>query len=219
MRPRDVGEPIDTGLDVVVDPRDDRADGAPRHPQQLTRRGLRGAHRQPRRQVVEVAGVADPVTSPRHRHHGGPMGSTPHPWGVGFDEPLRRPGVQRPPPTPPITVVIARRSSPAPSAPAARLRVGSHRHHDRPVRVVDANPSHDRARQAARLLPYLGVQHPVCLPDRFEPSTARNLEIRRGAPAETPSTHPQIEHKSDISSRPDRSWPRGISLQTCVAEW
>ena len=194
-------EAIDSGFDVVIDPGDDRADRAPRHPQQLTGRGLRGAHRQPRRQVIEVAGVADTVTSPRHRHHRRAMSAAPDPWSVGFDEHLRRAGIQRPPPPPTITVVVARRTSMAASAPATSLRVRSCRHHDRAVGVINADPFHDRARQTARLLPYLGVQHPVCLPVDFEPSTARNLGIRRGAPADRPSTHPRIEQESGICAR------------------
>ena len=55
---------------------------------------------------------------------------------------------------------------------------------------------------------YLGIQHPVCRPFRFEPSTARNLGIRRGAPAIRPKTHPQIQQEgpklSDQQVREDR---------------
>jgi hypothetical protein len=82
--------------------------------------------------------------------------------------------------------------------PATSLRVRPCRHHDRAVGVVDMDPFHDRARQTTRRLPYLGVQHPVCFPDRFEPSTARNLGTRRGAPADSPSTHPRTQQESDI---------------------
>ena len=199
----DPSQPVDainTRLDICIDPRDDRPDGAPRHPQQLTRRGLRGAHRQPRRQVVEVAGVADTVTSPRHRRYRRAMSSAPDPWRVGFDEHLRRAGVQRPPPPTTITTVVARRTSMAVSAAATSLRVRSNRHDDRAVDVVNCDPFHDRARQPACLLPYLGVQHPVCRPFSFEPSTARNLGIRRGAPADRPSTHPRTEQKSVINN-------------------
>ena len=192
-------EAIDSGFDVVIDSGDDRADRAPRHPKQLTGCGLRGAHRQPRRHVIEVACVTDTVTSPRHRHHRRAMNAATDSRSVGFDEHLRRACIQRPPTPPTITVVIARRTSMAASAPATSLRVRSCRHHDRAVSVIDAYPFHDRARQTARPLPYLGVQHPVCLPVDFEPSTARNLGSRRGAPADGPSTHPRIQQKGHIS--------------------
>ena len=192
---------IDVLFDVVVDPGDDRSNGAPRHPQQLTRRRLRGAHGEPCRHRVEVAGVTDTVTRPRHCRHRGTMGAATDPWRVGFDEHLRRAGVQRPPPPPPITVVIAWRASLAASAPAAGLRVRPDRHDDRPIRVVDTDPFHDRACQTARVLPYPSIQHSVCLPAGLEPSTARNLGTRRIAPADRPSTHPRIGQKSPMNAR------------------
>jgi hypothetical protein len=138
------------------------------------------------------------VTGPRHRRHCRPMRAAPDPWCVGFDEHLRRPGIQRTPPSPTITTVIARRTPMTASAPATSPRIRPCRHHDRAVGVIDMDPFHNCARQTARPLPYLGVQHPVCLPDRFEPSTARNLGIRRGASADSPSTHPRTQHKSVI---------------------
>ena len=118
---------------------------------------------------------------------------------VGLNEHFRRARVQRPPPPPTITSVIARRPTTAPTAPVSGPCVRSHRHHDRPVDIVHADPFYDRARQPTRLLPYLGVQHPVCRPFSFEPSTARNLGIRRGAPADRPSTHPRTQQKGPIS--------------------
>ena len=175
------------------------ADRAPRDPQQLTRRRLRGANRQPRRHIIEITGMADTVSRPRHGHDGGAVGAASDPRRVGLDEHLRRACVQRPPPAPTIALVIARRSPPTPTAPTPGPRVRSHRHDNRAVGVVDADPFHDRARQPARLLPYLGVQHPVCRPFSFEPSTARNLGIRRGAPADRPSTHPRTQQKGPIS--------------------
>ena len=195
-------EAIDALLDVVVDTGDDRADRAPRHPQQLTRRRLRGAHRQPRHHVIEVTRMTNTVPGPRHRHHRRAVRATPDSRCVGLDEHLRRARVQRPPPAPTITVVIARRSTLTPSAPITGLRVRSHRHDNRLIGVVDADPFYDRARQPARLLPYLGVQHPVCRPFSFEPSTARNLGIRRGAPADSPSTHPRTQQKGPITLTP-----------------
>ena len=98
----------------AVDPGDDRADRAPSDAQQLTRRRLRGAHRQPRHHVIEVTAVADTVSRPRHRDHRGTVHAAPDPRRVGFDEHLRRARVQRPPPTPTVATVIARRSPQAP---------------------------------------------------------------------------------------------------------
>ncbi len=130
---------------------------------------------------------------PRDRDHGGPVLAASDWRRVGLDEHFRCARVQRPPPAPTIALVVARRPTLTSSAPAPGLRVWPHRHDNRSIDVVNCDPFDDRARQPARLLPYLGVQHPVCRPSSFEPSTARNLGIRRGAPADRPPTHPRTQ--------------------------
>ena len=71
-------------------------------------RGLRGAHREPRREVIEVASVARTVTGPRHRRDRHTMITAPHSRRVRFEEHLRRAQIQRSPPTPTFTEVITR---------------------------------------------------------------------------------------------------------------
>jgi hypothetical protein len=97
---------IDRRVDVRIDSGDDRADRAPRHPQQFHYRALRGPHREPRRQIIEVAGVAGTVTRPRHRRHDHSMITTPHPRCASFEEHPSRAEIQRPPPTTPLSGVI-----------------------------------------------------------------------------------------------------------------
>ena len=101
-------EPIDGRVDVRVDAGDDRADGAPRDPQQLHHRALRCAHRQPSRHIVEVASVARAVTCPRHRGNRHAVRAAPNSRRGRFEEHLRRAEIERTPPTSTLTQVVTR---------------------------------------------------------------------------------------------------------------
>ena len=129
---------VDALFDVVVDPGDDRADRAPSDAQQLTRRRLRGAHRQPRHHVIEVTAVADTVSRPRHRDHRADRAC-----GTGPEaRRLRRTPSSCPRPTPATDADRRHGHSPA-------IAAGTARHDDRLVGVVDTDPFDDRARQPA----------------------------------------------------------------------
>ena len=185
-------ETIDPRLDVVVDPGDDHADRAPRHPQQLTRRGLRGA--QPS------------TTPPCHRSHGSdqhrvaPTEPPPPsdadaatgPAHVGLDEHLRRARVQRPPPAPTITSVIARR--PPPTSPTTTPGLSLFGRTDT---TIAPSPVYRRRTpsttvRASRHTPSPDTLDVFSTPSAVlsvsKPSTARNLGIRDGV-------RPQIAHQ------------------------
>ena len=101
-------EAVHDGVDIGVDPGDDRPDGPPCDPQELAHRRLRRAHGEPGGQVIEVPGVAGVVPGPRDRGDGRPVRSALDPGGVGLEEHLRRPEIQGPPPSTAFTVVVAR---------------------------------------------------------------------------------------------------------------
>ena len=157
-------EAVNGGVDVCVDPGHDRANRAPRHPQQRHHRTLRGPDRQPRGHVIEVTGVTGIVPSPRHHRHRHAVRSAANTWRGGFQEYLRGAHIQGAPPAPALTAVIARRASTATTAPASCLRDRPHRHHDRLRELVEFDTLHDRARQPARVLPYALVPHPALPP-------------------------------------------------------
>lgn len=168
------------------------ADGAPRNAQQLAHRGLRGAHRKPRRQVVEVTGMPGAVTRPRHPGHDHAMVPAAHPWRRGLEEHLRRAEIEGSPAATTFAAVIARRASPAPATPMPGLGLRPHRHHDRRRNVVVADRFHDRARQPAGALPYARLPHPA-LPPWFKPSDSSKPKKQAGCtrgPTAQPPTDP-----------------------------
>jgi hypothetical protein len=105
--PAEPVEPVNSSVDIGVDAGDDRPDGAPRDSRQLAHRGLRGSHREPSGQVVDVAGVPGGVARPRHRRHRRAVISTSDSGCVGLNEHLRGAEIQRPPPSTALTLVIA----------------------------------------------------------------------------------------------------------------
>src|SRR4051812_27691386 len=64
---------------------------------------------------IEVAGVPDSVTRPRHRDHRRAVHPTVHPRRVGLDEHPHGPNVQRSPPPAALTPIEPRRSPTAPT--------------------------------------------------------------------------------------------------------
>ena len=115
--PGQVREPVEQALGVVPDPFDDRPDRPPRHPHQLSDRGLGRLRRQPRHLLVERASMASVVASPRNGCHDHAMIPALHPRRIGLHEHLDRTKVQRPPPAPARARVVRRatpRALPAP---------------------------------------------------------------------------------------------------------
>ena len=101
-------QPVNRRVDVGVDARHDRPDRAPRDAQQFHHRTLGGAHRQPGREIVEVAGVAGAVAGPRHRRDRHPMITAPDPRRVGLEKHFRGAQIECSPPATTGTEVIAR---------------------------------------------------------------------------------------------------------------
>ena len=100
------GELIDRGGGVGPVAGDDRSDGAPRDPHQLTRRGLRGLRRQPRNLLIERERMPGPVARPRHPGDDDAVIPAADPRGVGFEEHLNLTEVQAPPPSASLAPVI-----------------------------------------------------------------------------------------------------------------
>ena len=79
---------------------------------------------------LRMAGVVGVVACPRHRSDRHPVLDAVQAWRVGLDEHPDRPGMQRPPPAPALTVVIARTALLAAPAPACRVAPQAARHRD-----------------------------------------------------------------------------------------
>ncbi len=102
------GQTVDGGFNIVVNAGDDRPDGPPRHPQQLTGCTLGGPDRQPGRHGVEVAGVASTVPRPRDLRNGVAVRSTLNSRSVGFNEHPSGASIESPPTPPTSPSVIPR---------------------------------------------------------------------------------------------------------------
>ena len=101
---------------------------------------LQGVHRQPRRGVVERAGVPGAVARPGHLRDDHAVLRAAHPGGVGFQVGPHRAEVQRPPAPPALTLVVAGTAPPAhPAAPLGAL-AGPDRDHDRLGVLVELHP-------------------------------------------------------------------------------
>jgi len=95
--PGEPGEQVALAGGLGRDALADRADRAPRDPQQLSDRALGALHRQPRRLVLEGAREARSMTRPRHRAHDHAVHWAAHPRRVRLDIGQRRAEIQRPP--------------------------------------------------------------------------------------------------------------------------
>ena len=107
------------------------------------------------------------------------------PGSVGLEEHLRRPEIERPPPSPALAVVVARRPPRAAPTPSSGLGLGSHRHHHRLRCVVEVDVL-DTVRVSPQARSHTLVFR---TPPRLLVSgrqTARNLRSRRGALAISP---------------------------------
>src|ERR1700750_137620 len=125
------------------------------------------------------------MASPRHRRHRHPMLRARHPWCVGLDEHPHRAGIQRPPPTPALTTVIAGAAPSALAATSGDTPAQPTRHHDLTGVLVehaprDADPMVDPAppRPYPLRLPPVA---PRSLPSLRQPESQAG---QRGAPAD-----------------------------------
>ena len=116
----------------------------PRHPQQLVHRLLGGVDRQPRRGVVERAGMAGAMARPGHAgHHHSVLGAA-DPGCLSFQVGTNHAKVQRPPAPPALPLVEAGAAPATPTAAAPDSLAGPHRHHQRLLILVEADPFDDR---------------------------------------------------------------------------
>jgi len=101
---------------------------------------LQGVDRQPRRGVVERAGVAGAVARPGHGRHHHPVLGAADPGRLRFQAGADGAKVQRPPAPPALAPVEPRTAPPALAAAALDALAGPHRHHDRLGVLVELRP-------------------------------------------------------------------------------
>ena len=155
------GEPVRRLVRVGPHPGDDRPHRAPGDAHQLTHRGLRRPDGQPGDRVVEPVGVARTMASPGHRRDHHPVVRAPHPRRVGLDEHRHQPDVQRPPPAPARSAVVARTPTPTHPAPRPRPRRRPHRHDHRTGHAVEIDTLDDRLLDTEHPPPYPVRAHAV----------------------------------------------------------
>jgi hypothetical protein len=142
--PPQPGQAVPAGLGVGDDAGDDAPDRRPGHPQQLTDRLLGGVDRQPGGGVVERAGVAGPMARPGHGGHHHPVLGAADPGCIGLQVGADHAQVQRPPAPPALPLVEAGAAPATPTAAAPDSLAGPHRHHQRLLILLEADPFDDR---------------------------------------------------------------------------
>ena len=142
--PPQPGQAVPASLGIGDDAGDDPPHRRPGHPQQLTDRLLGGVDRQPGGGVAEGAGVAGPMARPGHGGHHHPVLGAADPGRLGLHERLDHPEVQRPPAPPALALVEAGAAPATPTAAAPDSLAGPHRHHQRLLILVQADPFDDR---------------------------------------------------------------------------
>jgi hypothetical protein len=142
--PPQPGEAVQAGLGIGDDAGDDAPDRRPGHPQQLTDRLLGGVDRQPGGGVVERAGVPGPMARPGHGGHHHPVLGAADPGRLGLQVGADHAQVQRPPAPPALPLVKAGAAPATPTAAALDPLTGPHRHHQRLLILVEADPFDDR---------------------------------------------------------------------------
>ena len=170
---------VDLGVDVVLNPCDDRPNAAPGDPHELDHRRLRALNRQPGHLVVERPRVTSAVSCPRDLGRDHPVRSTAHSRNIGLEITAQLADVERSPTAATFTPVVATAPSTAsPTAPSGALR-GAHGDHEHPFGLVELDAFDDGSRQTQQPLPYACVPHPVCslLLDR---QTAQKSRKRAG---------------------------------------
>jgi hypothetical protein len=113
-------------------------------PQQLTDRLLGGVDGQPGGGVVERAGVAGTVACPGHGGDHHPVLGAADPGRLGLQVGADYGQIQRPPAPPALALVEAGVAPATPTAAAPDSLAGPHRHHQRLLILVEADPFDDR---------------------------------------------------------------------------
>ena len=185
------------GGDALADP----ADRPPRDPHQLRDRRLARVHRQPGGLVLEAAREPGVVPGPRHRRDHHPVTLAAHARRVGFKEAQRRAEIERPPPTAPFALVIARAAPPAMWASVNLSRTRVDRHHQHPVALVELDLLDHRSPQPEQRLPYPEWAHVATAP--FTSVPALRSQNRR-SPAACALSCPDVGR----SQRPDLIAPK-----------
>ena len=145
-------------------PVDDRTDRPPGDPHQLTDRRLGGVGDQPGHLVVEEPGVPGSVAGPGHLGDGRAVLGTVHPRGVGLEEALHRPEIERPPVAPALALVIAGSTHPAAPTPALGRTPRPHvDHHGFGLLVEVDLLDHRRPVDTEHATPYVGTEHAILL--------------------------------------------------------
>jgi hypothetical protein len=112
-----------------------------------------------------------------------------HPWCVGLDEHPHRAGIQRPPPTPALTTVIAGAAPSALAATSGDTPAKPTRHHHLPGVLVELDRFDDD--------PMVDADHPRPYPLRLHPVAPRSLpslDSRKAKPDN--GVHPRMVNHS-----------------------
>ena len=142
--PPQPGEAVQPGLGVGDDAADDAPNRRPGHPQQLTDRLLGGVDRQPGSGIVERSGVPGAVARPGHGGHHHPMLGAADPGRLGLQVSADHAEVQRPPAPPALALVEAGAAPTTPTTAALDPLARPHRHHQRLLILLKADPFDDR---------------------------------------------------------------------------
>jgi len=84
--------------------------------------------------------VPGAVPRPRHRRDDHPVHAAGHPWRVGLQHRPDRAQVQRPPPSPTLAAVVARRPALTQPTPALRAAHRTHPGHEQLRVLVELDP-------------------------------------------------------------------------------
>lgn len=208
---RPVVETIDVTIEISDNPIDDRADCAPRDPQQLTRGRLRRLSHQPCHRVIERPGMPGPMTLPRHLGDHHPMNPTRHPRSIRFQLDAHHTKIQRPPPPTTTTLVIAT-SNPTtqPTSLLARPTT-TNRHNHHLGGLVELNPlDHRSPIDTHHPRPYAVTQHPVS--STSQPSDSSDRRDQTGCNRAPTHEHVTRATKFDAPS-PVTDRARRLSLR------
>ena len=192
--PGEPGERVALAGGLGRDALADRADRAPRDPQQLSDRALGALHRQPRRLVLEGAREARSMTRPRHRAHDHAVHWAAHPRRVRLDIGQRRAEIQRPPAPAALAEIEPRTAAPADPAAIQPIKARPGRH-DHFSLIAEVDLLDDRGAQPQQPRPYPSSAHVVTASMDSSLREAGTLAARRRAHRLSRSPHPRQQHK------------------------
>ncbi|MER3485587.1 MAG: hypothetical protein C4345_06085 [Chloroflexota bacterium] len=179
--PAQMVERIETSALLGGDPGQDPADRQPGDPHQLRDRPLRALAGKPGDLVLEAAREARVVARPRHRrdHHTMPLAA--HPRRLRLQEADRGAQIERTPPPPALTRVVAGAASA--TEPAAAPLAPARARRDNQRVPVEPDVLDHRLLDAQQPSPYPHPAHAVSLLSRSDRRTAGNVERERRAPS------------------------------------